>query len=181
MLSRRAVSGSLSADTSGAGQFVTLATPDRRINLLELQNGETRELNGVPVVRDGVPVAGPRASRCMPARWRSWRPVRSSSRASGAWTPPSSGLSPGQPSPPVCCNEQVAPAEVARLERTWNLAVAGVGAATLGQRVEVSVSQQTDEWELCHPRVGEFGPWIDCEDTRQRAASPACASGSRRR
>ena len=41
------VSGSLSADTSGAGQFVTLATPDRRINLLELQNGETRELNSL--------------------------------------------------------------------------------------------------------------------------------------
>jgi hypothetical protein len=41
------VSGSLSADTSAAGQFVTLATPDRRINLLELQNGTTRELNSL--------------------------------------------------------------------------------------------------------------------------------------
>jgi hypothetical protein len=41
------VSGSLSADTSAAGQFITLATPDRRIDLLELQNGETRELNSL--------------------------------------------------------------------------------------------------------------------------------------
>lgn len=41
------VSGSLAADTSAAGQFVTLATPDRRINLPELQNGETRELNSL--------------------------------------------------------------------------------------------------------------------------------------
>jgi Domain of unknown function (DUF4382) len=38
------VSGSLSADTSSAGQFVTLATPDRRINVLELQNGTVAEL-----------------------------------------------------------------------------------------------------------------------------------------
>lgn len=41
------ISGSLSADTSAAGEFVTLATPDRRINLLELQNGETQELNSL--------------------------------------------------------------------------------------------------------------------------------------
>ena len=46
-----------------------------------------------------------------------------------------------------------------------------VGAATLGERVIVSVGQQTNEWELCHPRMGEFGPWIDCEETRERAAS----------
>lgn len=37
------VSGSLSADTT-AGEFVTLATPDRRINVLALQNGATEEL-----------------------------------------------------------------------------------------------------------------------------------------
>src|SRR6185503_15118482 len=38
------VSASLTADTSGAGNFVTLATPNRRINLLALQNGVTDEL-----------------------------------------------------------------------------------------------------------------------------------------
>jgi len=40
------VSGSLSADTSSAGTFVTLAAPNRRINLLALQNGLTDELGG---------------------------------------------------------------------------------------------------------------------------------------
>jgi hypothetical protein len=38
------VSGSLSADTSAAGSFVTLATPNRKIDLLALQNGITDEL-----------------------------------------------------------------------------------------------------------------------------------------
>lgn len=41
------VSGSLSPDTSEAGEFITLATPDRRIDLLALQNGETRQLNSL--------------------------------------------------------------------------------------------------------------------------------------
>ena len=41
------VSGSLSADTSASGQFITLATPNRRINLLELQNGQTQQLNSL--------------------------------------------------------------------------------------------------------------------------------------
>lgn len=45
-----------------------------------------------------------------------------------------------------------------------------IGRTQLGTPTEVSVSQQTDEWEFCHPRSGEFGPWIDCEETRQRAA-----------
>jgi hypothetical protein len=38
------VSASLSADTSSAGSFVTLATPNRKINLLALQGGATDEL-----------------------------------------------------------------------------------------------------------------------------------------
>jgi hypothetical protein len=38
------VSGSLTADTSAAGSFVTMATPNRRIDLLALQNGVTDEL-----------------------------------------------------------------------------------------------------------------------------------------
>jgi hypothetical protein len=38
------VSGSLSADTSAAGSFVTLATPNRTIDLLALQNGVTDQL-----------------------------------------------------------------------------------------------------------------------------------------
>jgi hypothetical protein len=41
------VSASLSADTSSAGSFVTLATPKRRINLLSLQNGVTDQLGAV--------------------------------------------------------------------------------------------------------------------------------------
>jgi Domain of unknown function (DUF4382) len=41
------VSGSLSSDTSAGGSFVTLATPNRRINLLALQNGITDELGEV--------------------------------------------------------------------------------------------------------------------------------------
>lgn len=45
-----------------------------------------------------------------------------------------------------------------------------VGVTRLGVPTQVSVSQQTDEWELCHPRVGELGPWIDCHETRQRDA-----------
>jgi hypothetical protein len=40
------VSGSLSTDTT-AGEFVTLATPDRRINVLALQNGATEELGSL--------------------------------------------------------------------------------------------------------------------------------------
>ena len=38
------VSGSLSADTSASGSFVTLATPNRKIDLLALQGGVTDEL-----------------------------------------------------------------------------------------------------------------------------------------
>src|SRR5579859_5294027 len=42
------VSASLSADTSaGSGGFVTLATPNRRINLIALQSGATDELGAV--------------------------------------------------------------------------------------------------------------------------------------
>ena len=41
------VSASLSADTGSTGNFVTLATPRRRINLLALQNGVTDELGTV--------------------------------------------------------------------------------------------------------------------------------------
>jgi hypothetical protein len=41
------VSGSLSADTSAAGSFVTLATPNRKIDLLALQNGITDELGAL--------------------------------------------------------------------------------------------------------------------------------------
>lgn len=41
------VSASLSADTGSTGDFVTLATPRRRINLLALQNGATDELGTV--------------------------------------------------------------------------------------------------------------------------------------
>jgi hypothetical protein len=41
------VSGSLSADTSAEGSFVTLATPNRRIDLLALQNGVTDELGAL--------------------------------------------------------------------------------------------------------------------------------------
>jgi hypothetical protein len=42
------VSASLSPDTSaGSGTFVTLATPNRRINILALQNGLTDELGAV--------------------------------------------------------------------------------------------------------------------------------------
>jgi hypothetical protein len=41
------VSGSVSPDTLTAGNFVTLATPNRRINLLDLQNGITDELGSV--------------------------------------------------------------------------------------------------------------------------------------
>jgi hypothetical protein len=44
------VSASVSPDTSaGAGSFVTLATPGRRVNLLALQNGITDELGAVKV------------------------------------------------------------------------------------------------------------------------------------
>jgi hypothetical protein len=41
------VSGSLGADTSAAGTFVTLATPNRTIDLLALQNGVTDELGAL--------------------------------------------------------------------------------------------------------------------------------------
>jgi hypothetical protein len=41
------VSGSLSADTSAGGSFVTLATPNRKINLLALQNGVAEELGAL--------------------------------------------------------------------------------------------------------------------------------------
>ena len=45
------VSGSLTADTSAAGSFVTMATPNRTIDLLALQNGVTDEL-GFHAVED---------------------------------------------------------------------------------------------------------------------------------
>jgi hypothetical protein len=41
------VSGSLSADTSAGGSFVTLAAPNRKIDLLALQNGVTDELGAL--------------------------------------------------------------------------------------------------------------------------------------
>ena len=41
------VSGSLTADTSAAGSFVTMATPNRTIDLLALQNGVTDELGAL--------------------------------------------------------------------------------------------------------------------------------------
>ena len=41
------VSASLSPDTGSAAAFVTLATPNRRINVLALQNGVTEELGAV--------------------------------------------------------------------------------------------------------------------------------------
>ncbi len=41
------VSASLSPDTGAGGSFVTLATPQRRINVLALQNGLTEELGAV--------------------------------------------------------------------------------------------------------------------------------------
>lgn len=47
------VSGSLSPDTSGGGNFVTLATPHRAINLLGLTNGLTDEL-GSRSLSEGV-------------------------------------------------------------------------------------------------------------------------------
>jgi hypothetical protein len=47
------VSGSLSADTSAAGNFVTLATPNRTIDLLGLQNGVTDEL-GALTLPEGI-------------------------------------------------------------------------------------------------------------------------------
>lgn len=48
------VSGSLSADTSGAGQFITLATPDRRINVLELQNGTVAQLGSLKLPEGAI-------------------------------------------------------------------------------------------------------------------------------
>ncbi|HJU74837.1 MAG TPA: DUF4382 domain-containing protein [Gemmatimonadaceae bacterium] len=41
------ISASLAPDTTSAGQFVTLATPNRRINVLALQGGVTEELGAV--------------------------------------------------------------------------------------------------------------------------------------
>ena len=41
------VSGSLSADTSASGDFITLATPNRAIDLLGLQRGVTEELGAL--------------------------------------------------------------------------------------------------------------------------------------
>ncbi len=41
------VSASVSADTGAGGSFMTLATPNRRINLMDLQNGATDELGAV--------------------------------------------------------------------------------------------------------------------------------------
>jgi hypothetical protein len=41
------VSGSLSPDTLTPGNFITLATPNRRINLLDLENGVTDELGAL--------------------------------------------------------------------------------------------------------------------------------------
>lgn len=47
------VSGSLTPDTSTSGTFVTLATPNRRINLLDLQNGVTEDLGEIALA-EGV-------------------------------------------------------------------------------------------------------------------------------
>lgn len=44
-----------------------------------------------------------------------------------------------------------------------------IGAATFGEPVSVGIGQRTEEWETCHPRWGEFGPWIDCAESRERA------------
>ena len=41
------VSASLTPDTGSTGSFVTLASPHRRINLLDLQNGVTEELGSI--------------------------------------------------------------------------------------------------------------------------------------
>ena len=51
------VSASVSPDTgaSGAGSFVTLATPNRRINVLGLQNGLTEELGTAALPRARSP------------------------------------------------------------------------------------------------------------------------------
>lgn len=48
------VSASLSADTTSGGNFVTLATPNRRINVLALQNGVTDELGAVSLPRGAI-------------------------------------------------------------------------------------------------------------------------------
>src|SRR5205823_5224217 len=49
------VSGSLAADTSMAsGDFVTLATPNRRIDVLALQNGQTDELGAVNIPKGAI-------------------------------------------------------------------------------------------------------------------------------
>ncbi len=45
------VSASLSPDTGSAAGFVTLATPNRRINVLALRNGVTEELGAVVLQR----------------------------------------------------------------------------------------------------------------------------------
>jgi hypothetical protein len=48
------VSASVSADTSASASFVTLATPNRRINLLGLQNGITEELGTAALPKGAI-------------------------------------------------------------------------------------------------------------------------------
>ncbi len=48
------VSGSIGADTSAGSPFVTLATPGRRVNLLELQNGITEELGALELPEGAI-------------------------------------------------------------------------------------------------------------------------------
>jgi hypothetical protein len=48
------VSASVSADTGASGSFVTLATPNRRINLLGLQNGITEELGTAALPKGAI-------------------------------------------------------------------------------------------------------------------------------
>lgn len=48
------VSASVSADTSASTSFVTLATPNRRINVLALQNGITEELGTAALPRGAI-------------------------------------------------------------------------------------------------------------------------------
>src|ERR1051325_2282184 len=48
------VSASLTPDTSTSSGFVTLATPNRRINVLALQNGVTDELGAVTLPKGAI-------------------------------------------------------------------------------------------------------------------------------
>ena len=48
------VSASVSPDTGASGSFVTLATPDRRINVLALQNGLTEQLGTAELPKGAI-------------------------------------------------------------------------------------------------------------------------------